>query len=413
MILLLPILMLVTLWPPYLNGPPIRSDGAGYHLWIRALLAKDLTLCKWREANVLISEPNPQTGVCQNPYQPGVALLQFPLMAPFVDLRPGAPVISPAEHRMCLVCGAIALLLVCWCLLSSIRKFQVSSSVANLAVVSFVFGTGLFHYATYDASFSHIYSAAGYALLCWLGVRGYLDEEKMSSVAVAVTCFFLVYIRSTNAVVICTLAAGWLLVDSNRRNRDAVASAIRPVIAGFLGSMFAVALILAYNYYATHHIQLNGYREPFLFGRPMQGSVLFSYERGLFTYYPVMGLALVVGALRRCTRLATFTISAIIGVLTTIYGFWISWFLGGGMGHRGFVEIAPFTAVLFAVSAGRLPSMARRFACIAAVVLAIPTSEVMWGYWQGSFPFGGATRETYVSHVFGKYSFFEKALARK
>ena len=49
LLIVVAILVPVTLFQPYRNGPPIRSDGAGYHLWTRVLLEGDLSFERYQQ----------------------------------------------------------------------------------------------------------------------------------------------------------------------------------------------------------------------------------------------------------------------------------------------------------------------------------------------------------------------------
>ena len=380
LLLLIAILIPVTASPPYNNRPPIRSDGVGYHLWIRALLERDLSFCRWTELRGDFSAIDAARGVCRNKYPPGLALLQFPFMAPLVDRRPGAPLISPAEHTASLILGAVALALACWLMLASCYRLGAPAWAANVAVPALIFGTGLFHYGTYDSSFTHVYSALGFSLLVWLWLR------RGPPWAFALACFFLAALRSTNLV-----AMLFLLPLCRKRWRVG--------LAGSLGAALAVALQMAYNDYATHQLTFSTYQESFQLARPMQWSVLFSYERGLFTYYPVLAVALAAGFWARRTRPSAAWLAGLLAAYVTLYGFWAQWYLGGGMGHRGFVELMPFAALLFAAALAELPLKPRAALLALAALAVFVTVEVMRGYWAGSFPFEGATGPVYWRHV--------------
>ena len=397
----------VTLWPPYTNAPPIRSDGLGYHIWTRALLEQDFSFCKYRWPLMqigAISREDAGRGVCQNKFPPGLALIRFPVMAPLVDRTPGALLVSKAEHQANLILSALVLLGICIFCLRSAQLLSVRPWSAHCAVVALVFGTGMFHYATYDASFTHIYSALGLTLLLFLGLRAQVLHSSPPLLATAAIAFFLVLIRSTNLVMLTVLLAGYLLwTDTGRTQRtDArrTPAVLKDVVSILTGVAAGLALQLVYNRYASGEFSLSSYgHEGFLFARPMHLAVLLSYERGLFTYYPVLALVLASGLTVPRTRRAALWFTSLLAAYTGIYGFWHSWMLGGGFGHRGFVEIIPFGIVLFAVVLSDMRGYLHITAVALVVISVFMTIELMVGYWSGTLPFGGTTRQVYWSHV--------------
>ena len=142
----------------------------------------------------------------------------------------------------------------------------------------------------------------------------------------------------------------------------------------------------------------------------MQLAVLLSYERGLFTYYPVVAVLLVSTlAVQKTRRVALWFISLII-VYAGVYGSWHMWMLGGGFGHRGFVEVMPFGIVLFAVALSEMQRYLRIIVVALAMISVFITIELMVGYWKGTLPFIGTTQQIYWSHVWGLHSLLSRAL---
>jgi hypothetical protein len=393
-------------WTPYdAPGAPIRSDCVGYHLWTHAALTGGLSFCDYPVLRKLkaIAHEDQARGVCLNKFPPGVALLRFPVMAPLVDRRPGAPAISGAEYTASLWFSATLLVAVCALSASCARRLGARPWATNAAVLAVAFGTGLFHYGTFDGCFTHVHSAFVFGLLLWLGLRAAAGEARGWTVAASAGLGFLaILIRNTNA-----LAVVWLVAlapwapggapPSARRRRLVV-----PVLAG---AALAAALQVAYNSWVVGRLVLSSYKaEPFLWGRPMALPVLVSYERGLFTYYPVVAVALLAALACGATRRAALAFSGLLLAYALLYGFWWSWMLGGGFGHRGFLDVVPFLVPLFAVALTRLPRPGRAAALCASAVSVCVTLELMAGYWRRTLPYQGSTRAAYWSHVTGEQS---------
>jgi hypothetical protein len=348
---------------------------------------------------------NPERQIYQNTYPPGVALIRFPVMVWLVNLTPGAPLIGPGEHWASLVISALVLVAVCILCLATCHLLGVDSASSHISLLATVFGTGLFHYASYDGFMSHIYSALGVALLVFVGVRAIvLKRGALPFVPIILITFLMILVRNTNLL----LLIGLLLAYLAARKRVGILKP-RPALhdlAGWCAGIGAATIIqLAYNYHANGHITWSSYGgQEFLWHRPEQLSVLFSYERGLFSYYPLIALILALGWLIRRTRLAAAYWSALLLAYTMLYGFWWSWMLGGGFGHRGFIELMPIGTVVFAVSLSEMPVGWRRAATLVASVCAVLTLQFMVGYWRGSLPFEGTTAACYWMHVWGRKS---------
>lgn len=125
---------------------------------------------------------------------------------------------------------------------------------------------------------------------------------------------------------------------------------------------------------------------------------------GLFTWYPIVALALVTALVVRESRKAAVWFSVALAIFVALYGFWHSPSLGGGFGHRGFVELMPAGIVIFALALAHLPPRWRAMSCALALVAAVSTVQLMAGYWRGTVPFGGTTSDVYWSHPVGHES---------
>lgn len=390
------VLFWVSFAHPYNNGPDIRSDGVGYHMWTHALMTGDFSFCKYKAVptfDLSISNINLEKKICQNKYPLGVALARLPLMI-FATKNTSHLKISKGEHNISRLSGALCLLGVFFVMVMVLRSLGLNDRSTDIAILLGTFGTGLFHYATYDNSFSHIYSSLGVALLLWVGVK--IIQSKITSSILAlfvVNSFWLVMLRNTNIFILGFWGVATLLQSKNKIHSLIILG------TGSLGAIAAICLQLSYNYYATGQFSLSSYgQEPFVWERPMFASVLFSYERGLFSYYPVM----LLGFLGLCFReVRPWAVMYVVLVLFTaaLYGYWHSWFLGGGFGHRGFVELSPFFMLTIGLVLNTSSEFLRPYLLGIAFLSAGATVIFMSGYWQGSLPFGGTNSVIYWQHL--------------
>jgi hypothetical protein len=301
---------------------------------------------------------------------------------------------------MCLVASALALLGVAGLSLRVCERLGVSPPVRHAAVLLVTFGSGLFHYGTYDAAFSHIYSALGAAVLLWIAVAAVQDRAgRLPLLLTPFVVAVLLLVRNTNVVTVALWSLG-LFVWGWRHGVRPVNCWIRNGAIVALGVGLGAGVQLFLNYNAFGRFQLSSYgSETFDFTRFMLPEVLFSFNRGLFVYYPIVGVALVAGLAVRRTRMLATGVALVVLAYGTLYGFWWTWELGSGFGHRGFVDMLPLVIPVLALALDRLCDRNRQVVFSAGCVAATVTMLVMVAYWRGTYPFCDATRHQYADAV--------------
>ncbi len=404
------LLAFCSLLHPYKRtGPSIRSDGVGYHLWTRAILNLDLNFCDFQtrypgtvEIRGAISDPNLKTKKCQNKYPPGLALLRLPFMAPLVKFAPYEPLISRGEQNMNQFLGMIALILILLIIAKVLMSFSVYSSLIQSTLIFGVFGTGLFHYAVFDSCFTHIYSALGVSILGSLFCSEYRkvnfekteDRNKLIS---STTILFLILIRNTNVFLVAFYFFCLIYLKSKKSKNINI---FELLLSNLFAMSAALALQLAYNYYCTGRVTMSSYgNEGFLWARPMVLSVLFSYDRGVFTYFPILFMILSFGVMTQTVRLPSLAFAGVILFNALLYGFWWTWTLGDGFGHRGFIELAPVFIFILGILMSELSTRYSRILQLLSAICAWASLQLMWGYWQGTYPFSKANGHEYWGHL--------------
>lgn len=399
---------------PYVNEPVIRSDGLGYHAWTRAILDGNLSFCEYPELEAVGATRRVRsTGRCPNKYAPGLAILRFPVMGPLNALN-GGELRSAAEDHASEVLAIVAATVALVMTLMAAQWLRIRAWIANCAVLAVAFGTGLFHYATFDGSFTHVYSAAVVALLLALGVRLLVanddepDRVAASRVRDGALTFLLaaalVSIRVPSVLVLATLAVAAAVIVSRGR------PALRPrFVAMCAGAAIAVAVVLAglvaYNRLMRGVWSVSSYGgEDFLFGQLKQLDVLGGFHKGLVTWYPIVVVIVVAAVLARAWSGLALLVGLVVP-LATLYGAWHAWDLGGGFGHRGFVELAPAFALVFALSLERLGGAVRVGVLVAGAVAVMMTLGLLAAYWNGEASFYGIDGGEWVRFTVGERSF--------
>lgn len=404
----------VTVHQPYAYGPAIRSDGLGYHAWTRAILDGHVSFCEYLDLKDVqaIRRPRPQTGRCPNKYAPGLALLRFPVMAPFTAanggvLRSGAE--DVVNQAWGIVMGAVAV----GAMVVASRTLGARRWVANTAALSLAFGTGLFHYATIDSAFTHVTSAAFVAVMLLYGaVRLFGNDDRRdastrsliaeTALVAAVSAAF-VAIRLPSFLVLAALVVAAMYVVHRRRLGWRVGA---PILAGSAIGVGAVTVgQLAYNRFNFGIWTLSSYGDERLIpGQLKQLDVLASIEKGFVTWYPVVIVVVLAVVLARSWP-ALALLAGVTLPLVVLYGAWASWSLAGGFGHRGFVEIVPVYGVVFACALERLTRDLRTAVLLVAGLAVVMTMGLMAAYWNYDIGFYGIDGARWIRHAVGGDSF--------
>lgn len=269
---LMSLLIWVTLTQPYDNSPTIRSDGVGYHMWSYGLRDLDLSFCKYKEIldpPAALSMVDVERNVCGLKVPPGIGLFRLPFVFPWLMQEP-VPGFSPGENWAILWIGAVLLVFICFSIYRALMILGCSRWATVISIGAFVFGSGLFHYATYDASFSHIYSAFGVALL--LHLFAYPKNRTWDTRSLfyfMLLTLWLYMVRQTNALITLGLATA-MLVYANGMDRRKL------LIAYGLAMSCGILIQLAYNYYVSGEIRISSYgNERFVDFGGMQGACFY------------------------------------------------------------------------------------------------------------------------------------------
>jgi hypothetical protein len=403
-----------------LNNPPIRSDGFGYYAYLTSLfIDQDLSMKSAIEHKPSGSNAAyglklyPETGRILNKYTIGTALLQSPffivahISAAFTEFEQSGYSWPYQIANICagITFAAIGIGAVFYLLL--IQGSRPKESI--LTITTIVFATNLFHYSSYDASFSHIYSF--YLMSLFLSVLFLYRQQKRE-----VSC-----IPDQREFRYCLILGGLLGVIALVRVPNAII-ALFPIgiIAektyhyqeyrkGIkqLSLVFIIAFItflpqIIYWYYCSGHLILNSYQgEQFNWLRPEFFNFLFSVRKGLFFWSPI--LILSVAGLAMLLKRDLF-----LGLLTCIVLFlhvyicssWWSWWFGGSFGSRPIVDFLPLFAIPLCLIIRWSISKLGWFLCSVIILgFVFLNCSLMLGYWHGYIPFDGTTMQT-ISHFF-------------
>jgi hypothetical protein len=391
----------------HLNGPPIRSDGLGYYVYYPAIMIYgDITMARLvvdilgEHAGHHGLRPYGDDGAYLNKYPVGVGLLG----TPFYLVAHGTIELlglsnSPMHWHYQVANMASAIFWFCCgtaCLLKLLRA-HFSQAVSWAVLLICVYGTSVFHYTTYDASFSHVYSYAFVCFLLWLLYGATCSTSLRRHALVGLILGVLTIIRPTNAV-FALFYVERLFADRCAEHATAPLPA-RLIVSGLAASL-PICIQLGYWYAVTGNpvVWSYGDAEGFNFAAPELSNFLFSVRKGLFFWAPVLAVCLL-GFFVLVRRHTGYTVAgiAVIAILTYVCASWHHWPFGGSFGTRVFVEVVPVLALplaaLIATDFGRVANIFLRTGLIAGTVW---TMVMMAGYWRNIVPFDHATPDDVI-----------------
>lgn len=372
----------------------IRSDGAGYYAYLPAVFLHGNVAMNHDVAPSYETDPewlrvDPATGRTFNKFPIGTAVLLAPFFLvahALTHLTPLPPDGFSALYQIFvalagLTYGALGLLVL---RRNHEARFQRGTGALLLAVA---FGTNLFHYFTYDAVFSHVYSFFLFASLIALTTRFAKDASVLSAAGLGVVAGLILLVRPTNGIALLFVP---LHIWSTRPHAGP------PLARTFFGLLLTGVLCIAlcvpqllYFRASSGHLLSYAYgHERFYLDSPMPLHVLVSIKKGLLFWTPM--LLLVAAGQKRLRRVVpedAYSWIAIAVLQWALVSCWWNWWYGGSFGHRAFTEYVAF----FALPLGALfadPAITRfeRRAVVAALLFELVAMAL---YWARVIPYEG------------------------
>lgn len=397
---------------------PIRSDGYSYYVYLPSwflygdstldAVARDCCGGEFPAFTAIIRWPVTERWVNAHPI--GVAILQTPFflighgLTKWSNLSPDG--FTFYYQHAAAIAGtwwAIAGLFVLRLVL--IRRFSDGVTAATLGAL--LLGTGLYHYATFDSAYSHAFSFFLLAALLWLTERWHEDPRRTPDAQRTPTAILLglvggliVLTRHTNVLFLLVFL---LYGVTDGASLHAVVRRLGArwrelAIMVVVGTAVLVPQLAMY-YQATGRILVSSYGNlGFTFLSPHLWGVLFSVQKGLFFWSPLLLAAIagfVVGNRRKLPFLAGTAV--VITVDTYLIASWWDWQFGASYGHRGFIDVLPLLAFgLAAFFEWSATSVARRAAVAGLASVAVGLSVFqMLQYWNGVLPMADMTWDQY------------------
>ena len=389
---------------------PIRSDGFSYYVYLPSWFifhdpslsatARDCCGGDYPEFTAIVRWPGTRRWVNAHPI--GVAVMQTPffLMADALTRwsnlsRDG---FTFYYQHAAGVSGLFWTVVGLWFLRRLLLRHY-TDRVTAATLLALLLGTNLYHYATFDSSYSHAYAFCLIAAYLDLLDRWYDAPRPGDGWKIGLVAGLIVLVRHTNALVLVTLPlyglarGGWRRVSSLGRERR------RDLQIAALVAILVVAPQLGIYYQATGRILVSSYgRRGFHFGSPQIVGVLFGVTKGLFFWSPLLLLAVAGLPLTRGPVRAFLLPALVVFALDTyLIASWWDWQFGASYGHRGCVDIYPLLAIglaAFFTRAAERPAARTVVACFVVGAVALSLVQ-MFQYWNGVLPMSDTTWDRY------------------
>jgi hypothetical protein len=392
---------------------PIRSDGYSYYVYLPSVfLYHDLSLERLANDSYGGLYPDftgirrwPSTGRWMNLHPIGTALLMTPFFVA-ADLLSRWSNLPRDGFSIYYQHGAGLAGLTCFLLgLAMLRRMLIghfSDGVVLATLICITWGTNLFHYGVFDGTFSHAYAFFLVCVWIWLVERWWDEPTAGRSLALGVIAALNVLTRHTNAIYLLVLPLYGVTRWSDVAVRIAELRDRWPMLAVAVLAGTAIVLPqLALYKWITGAWIVNSYATfdiGFSFGSPRVIATLFSTQKGLFFWSPVLllsGIGVVVA--RGWARGLALPAVVVFALQTYLIASWGQWQFGASFGHRGFTDgfalAAPFIASCFEWAARRRAALVViSVGATAAVLLSVAQ---MAQYWMGILPMADTTWTQY------------------
>lgn len=239
-----------------------------------------------------------------------------------------------------------------------IRYLNISRKTACITCILITYGTNLFHYASYDAGFSHVYSYMILTLflyyLCWYEERDRVDQNNILHTCVfGILAGIIFLIRNVNIIFVVIYILYGVTDRESLKKRFFIVLNPKRAVPIIVAGVVTIMPQLFYWHAATGHWILYSYggNEPFYWLQPELINFLFSVRKGLFFWNPILIVPIIgiIYAYKNRNKLYTGMVLFLV-MFIYLSSAWWCWYYGGSYGQRVAVDcmcvFAVFTAVL-------------------------------------------------------------------
>lgn len=337
----------------------LNADGIGYydylpsffihHDLIRKNFSRTKNLSKYKRiVSFKHKSYNEYKGFVVNKYPVGTALLQAPFFWwEYISRSDDVTGYEYGFQRSIFHASLFYLFLGLVFFRKVLELYQIKPWVIILCQLLVVFATPITHFANCDAGFSHVYSFFAISLFAFLFRSFFIKKKQIYFVMSCATLGLIFLLRNPNLMILGVLpllAGNWKIFTDSLKT---IFSQYKYWLVGLLLFSLVSYVQLHIWYLQTGDFFVYSYQgEGFNFLDPHFFDILFSYQKGLFVYTPLLFLSLLV-AIWLFFRGNRFIISwwlIFFFTITYIMSSWWSWHYGASYGMRVYID---FLVILF------------------------------------------------------------------
>ncbi|MGD8373921.1 MAG: hypothetical protein PVI21_03630 [Candidatus Woesebacteria bacterium] len=392
----------------------IRSDGKGYYLYLPATFIHHDISMQWTEY-LQKSDPfysgsgewygltESQNGNYLNKYTIGLAILWAPF---FVSAHIAANMLGLTPDGFSAIYnGAIAIAAAFYTSLACIMLYKLfarhfSAKASLLTTIAIALGTNLLNYATSDGCFTHVYSLFLISSVLYLTSIWYKKPSYKLSVGIAAIFALAVLVRQTT-IIFAIIPILWNVCNIKQlKERLALFWQRRKYLFAMAASSFAVILpqLIYWKIVSGNWLVFSYQGESFNFANPQIINILFSTDRGVFFWAPILTISLIGLVLaKKYLKEWAIGIYVFLPIWLWVVSSWHSWQFGMSYGHRAFIDVFPIFGLLIALTYSKLNSKILKNCFIIFCTLCILASLFLTHlYWISAVPAAGTTWDQYV-----------------
>ncbi len=259
-----------------------------------------------------------------------------------------------------------------------LEGYEVRWSIIALVQLLLALGTTLTHYVNMDAAYSHIYSMFAITGFLCFASSYFRRPQSRNAALMLIFLGLIIIIRPVNTLILLFLP---FLAGSWPAFKNGILTFLQDK-KGLLGGLVMAAAMISVQFFLWHQ-QVGEYflysysGEGFNFASPEIFNILFSYQKGLFVYTPILFIALssIAWLIIKRRYYQAFSWLLFFGGITYVFSSWWAWHYGCSYGLRAYIEYYPIFFIPFAVMLDRMKSKIK-YILIAFSLLTIPLNII-------------------------------------